>query len=497
MREAQPKTLFFYTLWVTLAIKLALAAALPLTSDEAYFFLWGLTPDWGFYDHPPMVGWWLAGLLPFGDALWWLRMPAILLSAIIGLGIVYLLRDRDEDLAWQTGALYLVAPMSMLSALITTDTPLILFIFLTGASFYLAIRREQFAWFILAGLFLGLALLSKYFAGLMAIALAAYLPFAQHRLRVFSGLVVMALVSGALFAINIYWNYGHCWDNFLFNFINRNQDPVPWYTPLIYLVTLGYVLTPPVAWYLIRRRSEGPMPQPDTRLFLVLNIVPFGLLGLLSIGKIVGLHWLLGFYAFSFILLALQSGADAIRKSWHFNIGFSLLHLIVVFGIVLTPWHLLPLSPEKQKAITDAIHGDWVWAELEPLARDRAVFTHSYAGAAEMAYHARRHIGVFGEGSYHARQDDRLTDFAALDGRDFLIYLNRHHEPETYLPYFEHIEYRTVNVRGSEFEIVLGTGFRYPVYRDKVLNRINERFYNIPQGWPVGGCHFKEHYQLP
>jgi hypothetical protein len=114
-----------------------------------------------------------------------------------------------------------------------------------------------------------------------------------------------------------------------------------------------------------------------------------------------------------------------------------------------------------------------------------------------MAYHAKRHIGVFGEGSYHARQDDRLTDFAALDGKDFLIYLNRHHEPDTYLPYFEHIEYRTVNVRGSEFEVVLGTGFRYPVYRDKVLKRINERFYNIPQGWPVGGCHFKEHYQLP
>lgn len=495
--EAQPKKIFFHTLWVTLTVKLALAATLPVTSDEAYFFLWGLSPDLGFYDHPPMVGWWLAALLQVGNALWWLRMPAILLSPLIGLGIVYLLRDRDERLAWLTGALYLVAPLSVFNTLITTDTPVILFGFLTVAAFYLAIRRDRFGWFILAGLFLGLALLSKYFAGLLAIALASYLLFAEQKRRVFAGLLVMALISGALFAVNIYWNYTHCWDNFLFNFINRNQEPVPWYTPVIYLITLIYVMTPPVLWYLLRRGGRQTVWQPDTRLFLILNMVPFGLLGLLSFGKIIGLHWLLGFYAFSFILLALKSGTDAVRGAWRFNVWFTLIHLLVIFTLILTPWHRLPLGAEKQMAIIDALHGDWVWTELEPLAKDRAVFTHSYAGAAEMAYHAGRHIGVFGEGSYHARQDDKLTDFSALDGRDFLIFLNRHHDADTYAPYFEHIEFRKLYVRGAEFEIVIGTGFRYAVYRDKVLKKINERFYTIPEQWPVGGCYFKERYQLP
>ena len=31
-----------------------------MTADEAYFIWWGWLPDWGFYDHPPMIGWWLA-----------------------------------------------------------------------------------------------------------------------------------------------------------------------------------------------------------------------------------------------------------------------------------------------------------------------------------------------------------------------------------------------------------------------------------------------------
>jgi hypothetical protein len=24
---------------------------------EAFFYQWGVYPDWGYYDHPPMVGW--------------------------------------------------------------------------------------------------------------------------------------------------------------------------------------------------------------------------------------------------------------------------------------------------------------------------------------------------------------------------------------------------------------------------------------------------------
>ena len=36
---------------------------MPITGDEASFIWSGRFPDWGFYDHPPMIGWWLAALL--------------------------------------------------------------------------------------------------------------------------------------------------------------------------------------------------------------------------------------------------------------------------------------------------------------------------------------------------------------------------------------------------------------------------------------------------
>ena len=54
---------FFILLAATLAFRFWLAGALPMTGDEAYFIRWGEVPDWGYYDHPPMVGWWLALLV--------------------------------------------------------------------------------------------------------------------------------------------------------------------------------------------------------------------------------------------------------------------------------------------------------------------------------------------------------------------------------------------------------------------------------------------------
>jgi 4-amino-4-deoxy-L-arabinose transferase-like glycosyltransferase len=88
------EALFYRILWLTLAIKLVFAAWIPLTGDEAYFIGWGKNLDYGYYDHPPMVGWWLAGLLQVSDAVSWLRLPSVLLTTFIGWAIYQLTRGQ-------------------------------------------------------------------------------------------------------------------------------------------------------------------------------------------------------------------------------------------------------------------------------------------------------------------------------------------------------------------------------------------------------------------
>jgi hypothetical protein len=70
------RRLFWGVLLVTSALRLALSIALPFTGDEAYFYFWGKNPDWGFYDHPPMVGWWLAALASISEHPAVLRLVA-------------------------------------------------------------------------------------------------------------------------------------------------------------------------------------------------------------------------------------------------------------------------------------------------------------------------------------------------------------------------------------------------------------------------------------
>ena len=83
--------LFTALLVLTLVFRFWLAAAFPITGDEAYFVWWGWKPDWGFYDHPPMIGWWLAALLQVADAEWWLRLPVIVQPALLALAVYWAL----------------------------------------------------------------------------------------------------------------------------------------------------------------------------------------------------------------------------------------------------------------------------------------------------------------------------------------------------------------------------------------------------------------------
>src|ERR1039458_3414053 len=57
---ARPEGLLILALGLVLFFRFWLSDVLPFTSDEAYYTDMGRHPDWGIYDHPPMISWWLA-----------------------------------------------------------------------------------------------------------------------------------------------------------------------------------------------------------------------------------------------------------------------------------------------------------------------------------------------------------------------------------------------------------------------------------------------------
>jgi 4-amino-4-deoxy-L-arabinose transferase-like glycosyltransferase len=482
-----PRHWFWSALAATLVFRFWLGAALPITADEAYFALWGRYPGLGYYDHPPMIGWLLAPLVAVSQAAWFVRLPSILLPAALALLVRHALTAgfaRDADTADLAGVAVLLVPMNVWNVFITTDTPLALF----SVASLLAFARQRF---LLAGVLLGLAFLSKYLAVLLGLAYLAW-AIAARRPGAFGLAFLGALPAGLL---NLYWNWQACWCNVMFNAVNRHDDAgLSWETPAMYLASLAY-LAAPLLWYAWKGRAQlrAALPRPETGIVVAAWLVPFALFALLSPVKRIGLHWLLAFVPAIVLTLALALERRALVVTLRWFVALALVHVAAIVALALPPLETWKDTRQYQRLVLLA-DPQAVLEPLGPLLARYRLVTEGYSVAAQLAYHTRRRVPVFGAGSSHARHDDILTDWRRYDGRDLFIFRRDPPDLERYRPYFREVEVRAAAARGVTHYGVLGRGFNYAAYRERVLTVVRERWYRIPSWLPVGGCYFFERY---
>ena len=481
-----------------LLIKMLIAALLPFTGDEAYFIVYARNVDWGgFYDHPPMVGWliWLMERISSHPLV--IRLPAIAAGFILALGTYGLLRGIDEQRARLISLLLLLSPVYLVAVLITSDTGLIIFGFLSGLAYYRGVTSGRPEFFLLSGVLLGLSFLSKYFAVLIGIAYGVhFLLMARHQWRGFALLVLGVL---PFIVWNIAWNYLNCWDHVMFNVFNRHGGgDVSLGTVGLYLLTLVYLLALPL-WYLLRQRRAVLAELQERRLevFLFLAGVPLLIWLLLSPMVRIGVHWLLLFIPFIYVAYVGLSHV-ALERSVRFMGWFGLIHVVLV-GVLLA----LPMDLFKGRSSHfDAVFHMQPAAVAEALARFDADFyaTNSYSRSAILSYYTGHYWSVYGGGGRHARLDDSITDWRALDGGRMVFVRNRPRiDPigDDLEGYFDAVEVEQVTVQGVTFDVAVADGFDYASYRDEVLHRARERYYNFPRWLPVGGCTFTERYFEP
>lgn len=490
------QTAYQRTLLLTLIIKLALAFFLPMSGDEAYFIIWARHLDFGYYDHPPMVGWLLYAMRWFGDSELVMRLPAVLFSTLIGMGIYRLLKPLDVSRAALVAMIFLISPVNIMDVLITTDTPLILLVFVSVYALVRALQHNHLGWYLLSGAALGLAFLSKYFAVLLGLAYLAYFLFTAQRKQRWPGFLLLVLAAMPFVAVNVYWNYTHCWDNILFNLYNRNEGAQFSYKEVLtYLGTTLYLMTPPIVYYWWRQRGAAkPFVQPEFRLYAFAFWVPIAFFLLLSLKKTIGLHWVLAFYPFFYLLLALHLTLPQLVKTAKFMAWFTLVHLLIIVGLLAAPASAWQYSKKLYSGYVFLMHNDEVLAALRPYQRDFLMATDGYSNSAIISYHAGKEFFVYGPGSQHARQDDMNTDFRLMAGRNILTIDKSPPELAKYTPYFAKVEVRQLRVRDAVFYLTLGYDFNYVAYRDGILTQVRDHYYRIPDFLPHASCYFCDKY---
>jgi 4-amino-4-deoxy-L-arabinose transferase-like glycosyltransferase len=493
------RRVFWTTFWATLLLKIVLAAGFPITGDEAFFYQWGVFPAWGYSDHPPMVGWLLAGLHAISDHPLVLRSGTLLVTSLIGLGLVDVLRhhlpEHREPCAWLTGAVYLALPWSWMFVLVTTDTPLVFFMALSAWAYLRADTSDTRAavWYALAGVFVGLAFLSKYFAALLGFAYTVHiLGFKRERWWALPLMLALALPS---IGLNLWFNATHGWTNVMFNVFNRNEG-THWNlkTLVVYLGMIVYLLTPWLLWQTLRSPGVSGVSPPLRRTVAVLWLFPILLFVVLSLRRSIGLHWVLGFVPLFMLWAGLQLQARPLRRSLKWTLALSLPHLLLVAAIAWAPLSWWQSTRLHDRAVFLRETPALVAALRQDMPPGATLMARAYNPAAMLAFHHGAYVPVFGVGRHHARQDDQQVDFRHLDGSTLRIFDYTEPDLNDFAPYFEQVGVRRLEIQGVSFFAVDGTGFRYQPYRDTVLAQVAREFHDIPRWLPLQGNPFCERY---
>ena len=490
----------------SLLLRLGIANTFPITGDEAFFYWWGVYPDWGYYDHPPMVGWLIAAMRAMlGDSLWSIRLPVVLLPLAIGAALWWALKGVDRTRAAWAVALFWLAPINWLNMLITTDTPLIFWSVLSVASLMRAEQSSQsgrgdaklYGLYALSGVFIGCAFLSKYFAVVLGLTYTVY--FAIYRRDRLAGFALLVACSLPFALVNIGYNLSHGWPNIMFNVYNRNEGAVfEWRKPLLYAAMLVYLITPAALWVALKSRrafADIGAVSATHRLLACLVVVPLLFFLLLSGKKVIGLHWVLSFYPFGFALLAFALPLEKLKTAAIGLAVFTGLHVAVVAGLYTTSldtWRtVMPLSKIYPQVIRSYKTADILKQVESP---GVVLMADAYTAASIYGFERRQYMPVFGIGRFHARQDDMLVDFSIYNGKTIRVITAGPHDLDQFKPYFERVATLPVMQDGVAFYVMEGEGFNYPAYRQGVLGDIFKRFYNIPPWLPMTGCPFCERF---
>jgi 4-amino-4-deoxy-L-arabinose transferase-like glycosyltransferase len=200
--------------------RLYFAARYDLIGDETYYGLWSLYPGFGYYDHSPGVAWviWL-GRAIFGEGQWPVRSLFVLSTFAICAALyrIAVVLFADRRIGAIAAVAYAVTPaIAITTTIATPDAPSTLFWVMTIWAIAEFTRSRNANWWLAAGVFAGLGLLSKYTVVFLGAGIVLYLVTSRERLAWFKLWQVWAagIIALVMFSPVVWIDWTRNWQSF-------------------------------------------------------------------------------------------------------------------------------------------------------------------------------------------------------------------------------------------------------------------------------------------
>jgi 4-amino-4-deoxy-L-arabinose transferase-like glycosyltransferase len=207
------------------ALRVIYASLIDLRTDEAYYWTWSKENVLSFLDHPPMIAWFIRfGTAIFGDTNFGVRFAGVLAMLVTQLLLADIVRRVTHDMRAVMFALLMPEAALYYGLLMAKVSPDVALIPFAVAMVWALIRlneSEDARWWLAAGMFAGLSLLSKFTVVMLIPAVAAFMLVPDWRRRWLLSPYpwLAALIAVVLFLPVLIWNAGHDWASFRFQFV--------------------------------------------------------------------------------------------------------------------------------------------------------------------------------------------------------------------------------------------------------------------------------------
>ena len=451
---------FLLLLFGLFILRMILLGQFNLVPQEAYYWLYIQKPALSYFDHPPVCSYTI-GIFTyiFGNTEFGVRFGMLLYS--LGTSIFVFLLGKMISGSTRFAFLSVVflnltVFFNLHSVVATPDAPLLFFWSASMYFYFKAINEgNKSSDWLLAGVFAGVAMASKYTAFFIFFSLFLYLILTKNWKEFLSWKLWLSVVVALLvFSPVIIWNFQNGWASFLFQTSHRAKGVRSFgfnyffqliASQIFELTPLFFVLLWIILWRIIKRFTA----LSKEKLFFACFAFPVVLFFFaVSFTSLVKMNWILPAYLSFMLLVADYYETLSTKGKKVFNsvggstsLGLILLTLIIIVfpvvpiekGDTWTGWRELASKVVQLKSEMDK-------------EKPTFIFSNEYKIPAELAFYTPYREHILAENVYGkpALQFDFWFDVHKFSGWNALfIYsdFNPFGEFKRLEEYFERVEF--------------------------------------------------------